>query len=769
MTDRSSFSDSSSSWSDESSRRNRRVRKVKIPTPNTKVMRAIKELFHGRHRATYQVIPEAAGCSVHAHIHHGALKDLLDIFVIANKAGASVGMCINEMDGQGRAKENLRQIKAVWVDIDEGFDPEVFRGLNPSAIVCTSEGRGHVFWLIKGDCDTETYVRLQEALARRFNGDPSVTDPNRAVRMPGTLHHKAGAVATKLVYLDKRHRRTSVKKLVSRLKLDINEQQVKVAAATVSSTAVVEVEAKVRSAIAFVPPTDDRHQWLKIGMAINAAMPNGIGESIWRKWSRKSHKFDEKDQLRAWKGFKKGGGRTVATLYKEAARHGWKEPEDAVDLGWEPTAFGVSDEFSRRADKRLCYDKSEKCWLAFGAHIWQRDEPAAVAVGRIILQEMIAEAEAKNPSHARDLRKRHASVRGVRALLAQATADAALNVEPSQFDAQPHLLAVMNGVVDLMTGQLRPGKPEDLLRRQAPVEYIAGAKAPKFLAFIEFITRGDREYAGFLQRAAGCSLFAHARDQVLFYLVGGGGNGKGVFIRRMEAVLGDHVVPMAPNLLTKAYIGNPQGPTPAFMSLQGARIAQCSEGQEGKKFDSAFIKQITGNDKLVGRHGYGAQAQFTPVCTPWLSSNALPDIDIEDDAMWRRVRILPFRAKAKRDDPTFEIKLDAEKSGILNWLIAGALAYEKHGLGTCKAVEDATRRAKRKGDSVQAWLDDRTRSKSSGALQATLAFQDYLAYCRKGGRHALSVHAFSRAVNKKGYRTKKTKRFNVYLGLKLNE
>ncbi|MBX3618631.1 MAG: PriCT-2 domain-containing protein [Rhizobacter sp.] len=762
MTDRTISSDSSSSWSSEDQQRKHRPRKSPLPLPEIKVMSAIKRHFHGHRSATFQVVPEAPTFSSRAQVLNGSISELEDTLSVANKAGALVGMCINRTNGKGR--KEVAEIKAVWVDIDGGFDPKNFRHLKskPALIVETSPGRGHVFFDVSG-CSVEFYPYVQRALAEKFGGDLNVTDPGRAVRLGGTLHHKDGPHPTRLIYLAKKYKPTPVKKLIARLGLTINQPP---RAPSMETS----VEARVRSAVACIQSSDERRYWLKIGMAIHDALPNDIGLRIWNDWSMKSPKFNRKDQERTWAGFRSGSGRTVASLFKEAMKHGWNAKTTDASVDWDVSEFGLVDRFAQLAEDALCFDAGEKRWLAFNSPVWRVDDPLVMAQARRIHCEMTRDAEMKGDGGALALLKKYASVPSLRTLLNSATSSPALYVQSDQFDAQPHLLAVANGVVDLMTGELLPGEPEQLLRRQASVAFDASATAPTFSKFIEFVTRGDREYADYLQRALGYSLFGHSEAQIFFWMVGSGANGKGVLIRRLQKVLGDLLVTIQPNLLTNAYSGNPNSPTPAFMALHGARVASCSEGQEGKRFDSAFVKQITGNDQIAGRPGYGAQTQFSPVCTLWISANSVPDVDSQDKAMWRRLQILPFKAtakaKVKQEDPQFEARLDGELPGILNWLLAGARMYlELGGVGSCNAVDKANRRAFTHGDSVQTWIKERCDADRSSKLQATLAFQDYSAHCKRSGRLPLSVQAFNKAMKGKGYRIKKTKRFNVYVGL----
>ena len=128
------------------------------------------------------------------------------------------------------------------------------------------------------------------------------------------------------------------------------------------------------------------------------------------------------------------------------------------------------------------------------------------------------------------------------------------------FDANPALFAVSNGVIDLKSGNFREGEPGDYLSRQATATYDPAAACPRFMEFLNFITCGDREYAAYLQRALGYTLFGHAGEQVLFIVIGRSGNGKGTLFRLIAKVLGPYVTAVAPNLLSKAYSGKSQQP-----------------------------------------------------------------------------------------------------------------------------------------------------------------------------------------------------------------
>ena len=94
----------------------------------------------------------------------------------------------------------------------------------------------------------------------------------------------------------------------------------------------------------------------------------------------------------------------------------------------------------------------------------------------------------------------------LKAMVKLATSDPMVVVTPDELDRDPFLLNVLNGTLDLHTGELRPHSRRDLLTKLAPVEYDPGAQLKAWEDFLEHITGGDAEYVAYLQRAAGYAL-----------------------------------------------------------------------------------------------------------------------------------------------------------------------------------------------------------------------------------------------------------------------
>jgi len=101
---------------------------------------------------------------------------------------------------------------------------------------------------------------------------------------------------------------------------------------------------------------------------------------------------------------------------------------------------------------------------------------------------------------------------------------------PKDLDADPWLLNVQNGTIELRTGKLRPHDPADLITKLAPVEYDPDVTSLLWASFLDKITGGDDELKGFLQRTVGYSLTGDTSEEILFFVQGPTNTGKSSFI-----------------------------------------------------------------------------------------------------------------------------------------------------------------------------------------------------------------------------------------------
>lgn len=140
---------------------------------------------------TFQVIPERTGSSAAPMFVHGSIETLAGKLVAANQVGAGIFFMVNAGDQRGRRAENVKRVRAHFVDLDTpGVDPLFTAELPPHIVVESSAGKWHAYWLAEAGASRNEFSALQRSLAERFSGDPAVCDLPRVMRLPGFFHQK---------------------------------------------------------------------------------------------------------------------------------------------------------------------------------------------------------------------------------------------------------------------------------------------------------------------------------------------------------------------------------------------------------------------------------------------------------------------------------------------------------------------------------------------------------------------------------------------------
>jgi hypothetical protein len=148
--------------------------------------RFLKALDPGADVFTFQVF-DPNGNSSQAAIKTGTLKTLGPWLEDCNKRGLDVYVTVNETDGRGRRKANIRRARAVWLE-DDGEGKSL--PLTPHIVVETSEGHSHKYLRVNGDVNLTEAEGWNRTLALNFGGDKNAIDYARVLRMPGFYNHK---------------------------------------------------------------------------------------------------------------------------------------------------------------------------------------------------------------------------------------------------------------------------------------------------------------------------------------------------------------------------------------------------------------------------------------------------------------------------------------------------------------------------------------------------------------------------------------------------
>jgi putative DNA primase/helicase len=283
---------------------------------------------------------------------------------------------------------------------------------------------------------------------------------------------------------------------------------------------------------------------------------------------------------------------------------------------------------------------------------------------------------------------RSQSLERLKAMWTLAKAD--LAVSPEELDTDPMLLNVENGTLDLRNGSLRPHMPEDLITKLAPVEFDVTAESPTFDRFLKQILV-DKELIAFVQRYLGYSLTGSTKERTMAVLHGVGKNGKSTLVELFQDLLGDYSAVANPNTLMQQKHGDATVQY-QLAELTGARFVGISETKRDVKLEESVVKQITGNDTISARSPYGKPFGYRPQFKIWMSTNHKPEIPEGSEAIWDRMRLIPFnkRFEGSKADTDLPDKLRAELPGVLAWAVMGCVEWYQHGLGSAAAVDRAT-------------------------------------------------------------------------------
>ena len=355
--------------------------------------------------------------------------------------------------------------------------------------------------------------------------------------------------------------------------------------------------------------------------------------------------------------------------------------------------------------------------------------------------------------------------------------------DTSVWDVHPWLIAAPNGVVDLRTGDLAPGKPEDYLSVQIPTAYKPDAKAPKWEKFIAQILGGDAEVVSFVQRLFGYSLTGSHHEHILPIFFGPDGrNGKDTLLKAIGHVLGHKTARAVDHSVILEQKNTGGNATPHLAELQGLRWGWVSETSNTAYMNANQVKLITGGGQIKARGLYEGLRTFIPTHTIYLLTNHKPRIPSGGDkALWARLRLIEFNQRfLSADDPDYdpsnpnhhladkglEDALKEEAEGILAWIVRGTIEWWNDGqpdLKTPESVKLATIEYAQEEDAIQQFLDEhciiikRSEYDSDEAYQKAVDSVEnrvassllYNLFKESGGK--LSQRYFSPELEKRGF------------------
>lgn len=357
-------------------------------------------------------------------------------------------------------------------------------------------------------------------------------------------------------------------------------------------------------------------------------------------------------------------------------------------------------------DMHYCAEWGE--WLVWKGTRWKKDNTKEVErKAKDSVRKMYADAgrikdEEKRKGFASYALKCESNHR-IKAMIERARAENP--ILPDELNQDHWLLNCFNGTIDLHTGKLLRHRRKDYITKLAQVDFDPEADCPLWDKVLKRIMAGDEELISFLQRLFGYFLTGDISEQIFPIFYGEGANGKSTVLDTIMGIMGDYARKAPPHLVTMRR--NDEHPT-EIADLFGRRLVVASESEEGKKLRIELVKQMTGDETLTGRFMRQDYFTFNRTHKTVLMTNNKPRIEEVNNAIWRRILLIPFQVTIPEKDQDKRLlqRLRGEWPGILRWAVQGCLAWQKRGLEIPKEIRIATTIYRDNEDQFKDFLGD---------------------------------------------------------------
>ena len=310
-----------------------------------------------------------------------------------------------------------------------------------------------------------------------------------------------------------------------------------------------------------------------------------------------------------------------------------------------------------------------------------------------------------------------------------------LNRRSIEFDADLWLLNTPDGAFYLAKDERRRvvNDPALMCAKATAVAPQRG-RAPLWTKFLDEATNGDVELQDYLQKLAGYCLTGDVSEQILPFIWGRSNTGKSVFLKTLSGVMGTYWKPAS---LEMFQISRTEQHPASLAELAGARLVTAIETQVGKAWDEQRIKALTAGDPMQVRRLYGHPFTLHPTFKIIVAGNHEPTIANLDDAMARRLHVVPLDqvVPPARRDRQLPQKLEQEWPQILAWMIQGCVMWQDEGLEPPPAVLARTSEYIAEENLLGQWLDECCDLDVDHETTRDVLYRSWQQWCHSTGQH----------------------------------
>jgi len=697
------------------------------------------------------------------------------VYEICNQ-GLNAYFGVNPRIGNKGKKENVHYVGAFHAEIDYGetghkkgspcktYD-EALSGIEsfqPEPTMLIHSGGGfHCYWVLSNpvkvsEIGIPVLERINKALSEKLGGDPGTQDISRVLRIPGTFNFKIPDQPRTVILISNSHKKYEYKDFEQFLSVEevpVNKSKpsnnnIQQQAPTIDpSLSVVDIDTlsiseKIKNLIKFGNdgsyPSRSEADMAVIMVLVHKA----LGENEIR------HIFQNYPIGDKYRSHSSPNDYLKHNIQKA------KEMSDITEQEMQNPLF-ISGSISKTKKGYHLKVLNFEEYMVKKYKIKILDQEVAFFRYNGKCYEQCTEKTLNNLCQTELAEHRHLfSKSNLHELIHYAIGDALVDSEMARIN-QIKYLTLQNGLYDLDEGKLIDHSRDIFTTNLLPYNYDPSATCPRFIQFLSEIFDDDQTKIDFVKEAVGYAFHKSLPTPAAFFLVGGGSNGKSVFINTIANLIGrDNTSNISFNALSNEYY---------VMELFQKMINISGETPQGKCINTDAVKAATAGDWITGRDLYKAPMKFRPFAKHFLAMNKPPVITDQSHGMWRRIWVLEFNRRFTENDMDrpLEEKLTSELSGIFNWALEGynTLKEKKFALSESESMKMSKQEYRDKidseSDSVRSF-EKKLFIKSSDPKDAIIfseTYEDYKTYCQNEGKKDIQLkNDFKKLLIDMGYK-----------------
>ncbi len=719
-------------------------------------------------------------------------------------------------DAPRATKEYCSSINAFYVDIDGRKEPaeleEIKKKLDPTFIIETKRGY-HIYWLLdepiykneitldEWNSKVALWEQIEQSIVDTLKGDDNAKDLPRILRVPDTYYWKASGDAYKSGIEGVFKIKGVYKNISATYTMKQVEEVFPIIIKNVTNfSPTVEKTKKFREAerknffdrVNDEYPIQERESFIRLTTANPDSLPNPncrnnallVTASLMKQAGWSHEKAIEQIKKVGWHGMEteRGGWNeittTIQSAYSKGYTYSFKNEIISHNMSPEEQA-GIQEAYAKVAKDRRELDKArysdyEKEILVNYPYLKKND------IGMVFnyvngVYKPVSDLELSGivlNSLYEDMLWGFRTKKNVSDKVA-----CLLSIIPNLVITNDggNIINVKNGLLHIYTRKLIPHTPDFVSLIQYPVVYDPEAKCPVWENCVKDWMSGpeSEEKTTLLKQFCGYILTSSMFYDRALFMVGDGGNGKSTFIDTISLVIGKDATSHIDLEGLYGQFG--------MQGLVGKRL-NIIEEVHGNYYQSNKLKKLISGEQVTIDMKYKEQFTFRPQAKFVFSVNQLPRVDDTSTATERRICAVHFRNNYRKN-PNFKLRssfglLAQELSGILNWMIEGAIDLaEKENFIITKEQTNMLNEYREENSSVEGFLTECILLDEESSIETPTLYSEYKRWCQSdGGRKTKAKISFTKEV--KAYGAKDT-RFSFvprvhgndeakFVGIKLN-